>query len=59
MPLFLENEKIDLTIYPEDNFDKNIVKGGKLNAQYTKFKQSIESKFIPILFQNKLIIMLV
>ena len=45
MPLFLENEKIDLTIYPEDNFDKNIVKGGKLNAQYTKFKQSIESKF--------------
>ena len=45
MPLFLENEKIDLTIYPEDDFDKNIVKGGKLNAQYTKFKQSIESKF--------------
>lgn len=45
MPLFLENEKIDLTIYPEDDFDKNIVKGGKLNAQYAKFKQSIESKF--------------
>lgn len=45
MPLFLENEKIDLTIYPEDDFEKNIVNGGKLNAQYAKFKQSIESKF--------------
>ena len=45
MPLFLENEKIDLTIYPEEDFDKNIVNGGKLNAQYAKFKQSIESKF--------------
>ncbi len=45
MPLFLENEKIDLTIYSEDEFDKNIVDGGKLNAQYKKFKHSFEDKF--------------
>lgn len=45
MPLFLENDKINLTIYPEEEFDKNIVEGGKLNSQYKKFKQSIESKF--------------
>ena len=45
MPLFLENEKINLTIYPEEEFDKNIVEGGNLNAQYKKFKQSFEFKF--------------
>lgn len=45
MPLFLENEKIDLTIYPEEEFDKNIVEGGKLNAQYREFKQSFDDKF--------------
>ena len=28
MPLFLENEKIELTIYSEDKFDKNTVEGG-------------------------------
>ncbi len=45
MPLFLENEKIDLTIYPEEEFDKNIVEGGNLNAQYKKYRQSFEDKF--------------
>lgn len=45
MSLFLENEKIDLTIYSEEEFDKNIVQGGNLNAQYKKFKQSFEDKF--------------
>lgn len=45
MPLFLENEKIDLTIYPEEEFDKNIINGGNLNAEYSKFKQHFESKF--------------
>ena len=45
MPLFLENEKIDLTIYPEEEFDINIVKGGKLNAQYLKYKQRFKNKF--------------
>ncbi|KVV16359.1 redoxin domain-containing protein [Flavobacterium sp. TAB 87] len=45
MPLFLENEKINLTIYPELEFDKNIIEGGKLNAEYKKFKQSFDEKF--------------
>lgn len=49
MPLFLENDKIDLTIYSEAEFDKNIVEGGKLNAQYKKYKEDIEARFNPSL----------
>jgi peroxiredoxin len=45
MPLFLENEKIDLTIHSEEEFDKNIIEGGNLNAQHKKFKQNFENKF--------------
>ena len=45
MPLFLENEKIDLTIYPEEEFDKNIIKGGKLNSEYKQYKQNFEAEF--------------
>ena len=45
MPLFLENEKIDLTIHSEEEFDKNIIEGGSLNAQHKKFKQNFENKF--------------
>jgi len=45
MPLFLENEKIDLTIFPEEEFDKNIVKGGNLNTQYKSFKKEADSLF--------------
>ncbi|MEO2070073.1 MAG: TlpA disulfide reductase family protein [Zunongwangia sp.] len=45
MPLFLENEKMDLTIYPEDKFDKNIVNGGELNAKYKEYKKSLDLKF--------------
>lgn len=49
MPLFLENEKIDLTIYPEEEFDNNIIEGGKLNAEYKKF---IDKK--DVLFKSSL-----
>ena len=45
MPLFLENTKIELTIYSEEEFDKNIVKGGKLNSLYKEYKRTLESKF--------------
>lgn len=45
MPLFLENEKIYLTIHSEEEFDKNIVNGGKLNLQYKKYKQNFETEF--------------
>ena len=45
MPLFLENEKIDLTIHSEEEFDKNVVNGGRLNSQYKKYKQDFETKF--------------
>lgn len=44
-PLFLENNKINLTLYPEEEFEKNIVEGGKLNAEYKIFKQNSEDKF--------------
>ena len=55
MPLFLENEKIDLTIYPEEEFDKYIVECGNLNAQYNKYRQSFEDKFdVQISFQQYL-----
>lgn len=46
MPLFLENDKINLTIHSEEYFDKNIINGGKLNAQYKKFQQNFDAKFI-------------
>lgn len=49
MPLFLDNEKIDLRIYPEEEFDNNIIVGGKLNAEYKKF---IDKK--NILFKSRL-----
>lgn len=45
MPLFLENEKIELTIYSEEEFDNNIVNGGKLNLQYKKYRQIFEAEF--------------
>ena len=42
MPFFLENEKIYLTIHSEEEFDKNTIAGGKLNAEYKKYRQSFE-----------------
>lgn len=62
MTLFLENETINLTIYADGDFDKNTVKGGKLNAEYQAYKRSTELKFgdrvkplrdsVQVLFQN-------
>lgn len=45
MPLFLENDSINLTIYSEEEFDKNIVEGGKLNAEYKKYKNNFDLKY--------------
>ncbi len=45
MPLFLENEKLELTIYNDDQFDKNIVKGGELNAEYARLNNELLDKF--------------
>ena len=45
MLLFLENEKIDLTIHSEEEFDKNVTEGGNLNAEYTKFEKQFEIQF--------------
>lgn len=45
MPLFLENTNINLTIYSEDDFDKNIVEGGTFNNEYKKYKNETELKF--------------
>ena len=35
MPLFLENEKINLTIYPEEHFDKNIILSARLSGHFS------------------------
>ncbi len=45
MRLFLENDKIDLTIYPEEEFDNNLVIGGTLNKEYRKYRNNIDLKF--------------
>ncbi len=45
MPLFLENEKIILTIHSEEEFDKNTIEGGKLNHEYLQYKQRFDNKF--------------
>ncbi|MDV7139128.1 TlpA disulfide reductase family protein [Maribacter sp. TH_r10] len=45
MRVFLENENIDLTIYPEEEFDKNVVEGGSLNAEYKNYQQNLKNRF--------------
>ncbi len=45
MPLFLEEGKINLTIYGEKDFNKNIVEGGKLNALLKKYKKEFKHQF--------------
>ena len=45
MPLFLENTTINLTIHPENEFDKNIIDGGDINLEYQKYANDIKSKF--------------
>lgn len=43
MPIFLEASEINLTIYGENEFDKNEIHGGKLNKQYAQYKISREN----------------
>ncbi len=45
MALFIESGEINITLYPEEEFDKNIVKGGKLNAEYQSFEKELKTKF--------------
>ena len=54
MPLFLENNKIDLTIYSENEFDKNKVIGGELNKEYQIYKHMADSLFKGKPFEEKL-----
>lgn len=42
---FIEPGKISLTIYPEKEFDKNIVIGDKLNNEYKYFRNKEDSIF--------------
>jgi thiol-disulfide isomerase/thioredoxin len=42
---FIEPGKISLTIYPEKEFDKNIVIGDKLNNEYKNFRNKEDSIF--------------
>ena len=43
MPLFLHDSDVELTVYPENNFDKNKVEGGKLNKEYRNLQNNIDS----------------
>jgi thiol-disulfide isomerase/thioredoxin len=45
---FIEPGKINLTVYPEQEFDKNIVIGGKLNKEYKDFIDKEESIFLKV-----------
>lgn len=54
MPLFLENDEINLTIYPEEDFDNNIIQGGKLNKDYQSFKIKTDSLFKDKPFEEQL-----
>lgn len=45
MPVFLENQEINLTIYSENEFDKNIVEGGELNSDYEQYKKDFKTNF--------------
>ncbi|KQC32142.1 hypothetical protein AAU57_01500 [Nonlabens sp. YIK11] len=45
MPVFLENEKINLTIYDEEKFDQNEIDGGTLNEEYKNYKQGLSFRF--------------
>ncbi|MHA6279069.1 redoxin domain-containing protein [Salinimicrobium sp. CAU 1759] len=44
MPLFLEEGEIDLKIYPEADFEKNVVEGGKLNQEYQEYKRRLDQQ---------------
>ncbi|WP_100610377.1 TlpA disulfide reductase family protein [Confluentibacter lentus] len=55
MALFLENEKIDLIIHSEQDFDKNQVQGGELNKQYQIFKMETDSLFKDKPFEEQLL----
>lgn len=44
MPLFLEEGNLNLTIYGERDFEKNVVEGGKLNTEYSAFKQKAKEQ---------------
>jgi thiol-disulfide isomerase/thioredoxin len=42
MTFFLEPGEINITVYPEKEFSKNIVSGGKFNEEYQKFAQEVK-----------------
>ena len=44
MPLLLEEGVIDLKIYPEDEFKKNVVEGGNLNKEYQDYEIELDEQ---------------
>lgn len=45
--VFIENTDINITIHPDDNFDKNTIEGGKLNSDFFNYKKNKDQKFKP------------
>ncbi len=49
MTVFLEKGNVELTIYPEEEWDKNTIHGGKTNNEFASFKKEKDN-----LFENRL-----
>jgi len=45
MTVFLEKGNVELTIYPEDEWDKNVIHGGKVNNEFASFKKEKDDQF--------------
>jgi peroxiredoxin len=45
MNFFIEGGNLEMTIYTEDSFDKNVVNGGSLNQEFKRVQQTIKDKF--------------
>ena len=43
--VFIENTDINITIHPDEDFDKNTVEGGKLNSEFFHYKKDKDKKF--------------
>lgn len=46
---FPDQERISLILYDLKRIDKNMIVGGKLNKQFTDFKNKLKSKYDPLL----------
>lgn len=46
--IFPENGEVNCVLYPQNEFEKNKITGGDLNAQYSDYMKTITGKFLPM-----------